>query len=936
MMFHPLLIVECFSLLPLVWAVTLADTTPYHPRDHYLITCGSPTGGGGWTSDEDPRAPFATSPTTTTTVTAAATSAGTPVPYDSARIFWAPLTYSFPLSSPGPTLVRLYFSSSTSFNTTNPSQFFVSLSANEFTLLRDFSPYLAATNAKAYAPAPEGRLLREFYVTVGEVRKPLINLTFSPSKSQQSSVRSYGFINGIEVISVPDGLYAPVSQTERPMSIPYLIGGADDYESNSYNFPQLTAMEMIIRLNVGGSSVQPTGDNGLNRAWYQDDDFLGEFKGYIPYNYPIKGINYTMSTPAYTAPERVYGTMRIMGPYAAKLKLKENLTWVFEVDAGFDYLVRLHFCELLPWVNQSGLYQFDVYINGQMAQPNFDFFSSIGGPRLAMYEDFVVFVSNVNEGGAGGGGATTNKINESRVHLSVALHPVETIYTDAFLNGLEIFKLNKSDGSLAAPNPNVPITTPPITFPPSSPKHVPHHLVQVIIGGAVGFVVFFLVALAFLYMYCCKNKEQGSVLTPSSKKPTEPNWAPDDVDETQSSTAATTGTSSSVASSLPSDLCRRFTLTQIRIATCDFDESTIIGSGGFGKVYKGSIDRGATVAAIKRLNPTSTQGVHEFHNEIEMLSRLRHVHLVSLIGYCDDHGEMILVYEYMPRGTLRDHLMYKNSSTINDNTPLSWKQRLMICVGSARGLHYLHAGAQQPIIHRDVKSTNILLDDKWTAKVSDFGLSKVGPATGAGHVSTAVKGSIGYLDPEYYRLRQLTEKSDVYSFGVVLFEVLCGRQAMNPNLPKDQVNLALWARSHYKSGTLSTIVDPNLEGQIAPESLRKFGEVAEMCVRDQGSERPSMTDVVWALEFALQLQLTADQKITSTLNGGDHGGTTETDALTTSMDNFSQSSPSVGGSGAVRSFDNIPEATSNLDVNVVDLTSSGYSVFSEMMQPQGR
>jgi len=514
--------------------------------------------------------------------------------------------------------------------------------------------------------------------------------------------------------------------------------------------------------------------------------------------------------------------------------------------------------------------------------------------------------------------------------LVLTIAPLILRYTDAFLNGLEIFKVNKSDGSLAAPNPSLPIT-PPTTPPPSPPKHIHHHLVPIIIGGTVGFIVFCLVALAFFFIYCGKEKEKGSVLIPSSKNPSKPNLAPLDVDESHCSTATT---SSSVASSLPLDLCRRFSLTQIRIATCDFDDAAIIGSGGFGKVYKGSIDHGATVVAIKRLNPTSTQGAHEFRNEIEMLSRLRHVHLVSLIGYCDEHGEMILVYEYMPRGTLRDHLMYKSSSTTNADTPLSWKQRLMICVGSARGLHYLHTGAKQPIIHRDVKSTNILLNDKWTAKVSDFGLSKVGPATGAGHISTAVKGSIGYLDPEYYRLRQLTEKSDVYSFGVVLFEVLCGRQAMNPHLPKDQVNLALWARSHYKSGTLSTIVDPNLEGQIAPESVRKFGEVAEMCVRDQGSERPSMADVVWALEFALQLQLTADQKIPASVNGDDHGGIMETDVMTASGSNLPESSPSTEASGIASSFD-IPKAASNSDADVVDLTISG-SAFSQIMHPQGR
>uniref|UniRef100_A0A7C8YQT2 Uncharacterized protein n=1 Tax=Opuntia streptacantha TaxID=393608 RepID=A0A7C8YQT2_OPUST len=272
---HPHLIVQCFYLLPLLWPITLADTNTYHPRDHYLITCGGLTGGGGgWSSDEEP--PFAPSPAASA-ATATSTSAATRVPYNSARIFWAPLTYSFPLSSPGPYLVRLYFFASTSFKTANPSQFFVSLNANEFTLLHDFSPYLAATNAEANAnttaPVPDGQLVREFYVTVGEVSKPLINLTFSPS-TQHSSARSYGFINGIEVMSVPEGLYVPSSVTDRYLSTPYLIGGTDDYEANFYDFSKLKAMEMMIRLNVGGPSLQPSDDTGLNRTWYQDDGFL--------------------------------------------------------------------------------------------------------------------------------------------------------------------------------------------------------------------------------------------------------------------------------------------------------------------------------------------------------------------------------------------------------------------------------------------------------------------------------------------------------------------------------------------------------------------------------------------------------------------------------------------------------------------------------------
>ncbi|CAN1751552.1 Probable receptor-like protein kinase At5g24010 [Linum perenne] len=280
----------------------------------------------------------------------------------------------------------------------------------------------------------------------------------------------------------------------------------------------------------------------------------------------------------------------------------------------------------------------------------------------------------------------------------------------------------------------------------------------------------------------------------------------------------------------------------IQFATKNFDKSLIIGMGGFGMVYKGVLsDENNTKIAVKR-------GLPEFHSEITILSRIRHRHLVSLVGYCEEQSEMILVYEYMEHGPLKSHLYGSQHS------PLSWKQRLDICIGAARGIHYLHTGFIPGIIHRDIKSTNILLDESYEAKVADFGLSRAGPCLDETHVSTGVKGSFGYLDPEYFRRQQLTDKSDVYSFGVVMLEVLCARPAVDPLLAREQVNLAEWAMHWKQNGKLDQIVDPNIKDQIKQGSLEKFGETAEKCLAEYGVDRPSMGDVLWNLEYALQLQ----------------------------------------------------------------------------------
>ncbi|KAM7486282.1 hypothetical protein LguiA_002291 [Lonicera macranthoides] len=314
----------------------------------------------------------------------------------------------------------------------------------------------------------------------------------------------------------------------------------------------------------------------------------------------------------------------------------------------------------------------------------------------------------------------------------------------------------------------------------------------------------------------------------------------------------------------PADqLCRRFTFSEIRAATRNFSSEFVIGKGGFGKVFKGIIDNGATTVAIKRLDPMSNQGGKEFSTEIEMLSKFRHSHIVSLIGYCDNKDEMILVYEYVENGSLADNL-YKGKVRNGSNSNMSWVKRVKICIGAARGIDYLHTGTGilHRVIHRDVKSSNILLDENWAAKVSDFGLSKIGPANqSVTHVSTRVKGTQGYCDPEYFLTRRLTRKSDVYSFGVVLFEVLCGRPVFDYKLPEEQISLVVWAKRCMQEDKTHLLIDPNLKWEVFENSLKAFVKIAGQCLLIGSKKRPTMSEVVASLEVALSLQENRDSSL---------------------------------------------------------------------------
>ncbi|XP_020082036.1 probable serine/threonine-protein kinase PBL21 [Ananas comosus] len=288
---------------------------------------------------------------------------------------------------------------------------------------------------------------------------------------------------------------------------------------------------------------------------------------------------------------------------------------------------------------------------------------------------------------------------------------------------------------------------------------------------------------------------------------------------------------------------RSFTFKDLAIATQNFKEANLIGAGGFGRVFKGRIDSGKVVA-IKQLNREGLQGSKEFLVEILMLIMLQHPNLVSLIGYCAEGDERLLVYEYMPKGSLEDQLFDLTPA----KEPLDWNTRMKIAVGAAKGLTYLHDVANPPVIYRDMKAANILLDDEFNPKLSDFGLAKVAPVGDRTHVSTRVMGTYGYCAPDYVLSGKLTLKSDIYSFGVLLLELITGRRIYDASKVGAEQNLLTWSRPFLNDRRrFSQLADPTLQGRYPPRAFHQLVVITSMCLQEQPHVRPIIGDVVVAL-----------------------------------------------------------------------------------------
>ncbi|KAA3459156.1 receptor-like protein kinase FERONIA [Gossypium australe] len=630
------LLVTLLNLRVLI-AVTVGEVVPpYIPVENITINCGSfshslASDGRLWSAENNSRFPVLHSGNKQSLFLSASTGYE---PYITSRLSYSEFTYMIPLTA-GPKFIRLHFHLH-SYPGFNLSKAFFTVKAGRFTLLRNFSALFHAQGKET--------LVKEFCANVEDGET--LNITFSPSSVISDA---YAFVNGIEIVSMPTNLYyRPASDEGVP-----LLGHPT---GRFYSWGNNTALEMMHRINVGGRQIAPAEDTGMYRAWSGDDDYLAVAR---PSALPVNtSVNLSFSAvPSFSAPGSIYIVARIMGVNKTTNE-NYNLTWEFPVDSDFNYFVRLHFCEFQIEITKVGDRVFEIFIANNTAETQADVIAWSGGNGVPIYRDYAV--------------AIRNKGNQKKQNLSIQLQPDPewgTKYSDAILNGVEIFKLSRS-GDLSGPNPDPTLV---LHRPNPDPTLVLHlgkkrtiNIVVVVAAPVTGFVT---ISLLLFVIFRIRSNKFANNSCPS----------------------------------LPSDICRHFSLREIKTATNNFDKNLIIGRGGFGEVYKGFANAGSTPVAIKRLNPGSQQGVLEFRTEIEMLSKLRHQNLVSLIGYCEDNKEMILVYDYMIHGTLRDHLYN------TDNPPLQWEQRLKMCIGAAHGLHYLHRGPNHTIIHRDVKTTNILM-----------------------------------------------------------------------------------------------------------------------------------------------------------------------------------------------------------------------------------
>jgi len=285
-----------------------------------------------------------------------------------------------------------------------------------------------------------------------------------------------------------------------------------------------------------------------------------------------------------------------------------------------------------------------------------------------------------------------------------------------------------------------------------------------------------------------------------------------------------------------------YTLKELEDATCMFADEKVIGEGGYGIVYHGVLEGGVQVA-VKNLLNNRGQAEREFKVEVEAIGRVRHKNLVRLLGYCAEGNQRMLVYEYVNNGNLEQWL----HGDVGPVSPLTWDIRMKIILGTAKGLMYLHEGLEPKVVHRDVKSSNILLDKHWNAKLSDFGLAKL-LGSERSYVTTRVMGTFGYVAPEYAGTGMLNETSDVYSFGILIMEIISGRVPVDYNRPPGEINLVEWLKTMVSNRNSEGVLDPKMTEKPTSRALKKALLVALRCVDPEARKRPKIGHVIHMLE----------------------------------------------------------------------------------------
>ncbi|KAL5202065.1 hypothetical protein ABZP36_013017 [Zizania latifolia] len=568
--------------------LAFAGAEKYKPTESILVNCGAdkegqdidgrkwlPDKDGTWLVDGGKSSVMANAESQDPSLPS-------PVPYMTARVFTKETAYKFSVGEERH-WVRLHFYPA-AYHGLPAENFFFSVSTSTgVTLLRNFSVYITA---KALSQA---YIVREF--TLPPSTSGSLSLTFTPTAMNNAS---YAFINGIEIISMPNIFSAAAASVD--------MAGSEVSTTDS-------SMQTMYRLNVGGSYVAPINDSGLSRDWYDDTPYIyGAAVGVTFQANDTVQIKYPKNDPdaEYAAPASVYLNSRSMGP-DPKVNQNYKLTWVFEVDGKFTYIIRLHFCELL--LSKTNQRVFDIMINNKTAQSAADVVAW-GGQNVPVYKDYAAIMPD----GPG------DKV------LWIQLFPAVgsgSEFFDTILNGLEIFKMSDTSGNLAGPNPDpskMLVEAELLAQGKFATK--PSNLNAIVIGGAAGGAAAFgiIAAICVVAYHTKKSRALNSSASHSS------GWLPVYGGNSHTSASKSSGGKSAVLNPNITAMCRHFSFAEIKSATKNFDESLVIGVGGFGKVYRGVVD-GDTKVAIKRSNPSSEQGVLEFQTEIEMLSKLRHKHL---------------------------------------------------------------------------------------------------------------------------------------------------------------------------------------------------------------------------------------------------------------------------------------------------------------------